>query len=206
MISKIPPDEVDCLFKTHAEFTANIRTLPLAPLVQNIDRLRSEYNPNQTTIERSTRDWAESLVDEHGKSLKCDVENGGSNRAVQLLVPKDKMPMASSALRAYKKRISPFNQREIGFSDRVNSTHPTAIIPGFLPVSFPLPQSYSSLLPSLTSPSYTNCLRRRHMACLPIQTSTRNCYRWESNPQHRHLWLAFATTSSPDFIRRNGTS
>ena len=46
MISKMPPDEVDCLFKTHADFVANIRTLPLAPLVQNIDRIRVEHNQN----------------------------------------------------------------------------------------------------------------------------------------------------------------
>ena len=128
MISKMPPDEVDYLFKTHADFVANICTLlPLALLVQNIDRIRDKHNQNQTTIERSTREWAESLVDENGRSLQCDVENGSNNRAVQLLVPKDDMPRASSALRVYKERISPFNQLEIDFVGKVNLAHPATI-------------------------------------------------------------------------------
>ena len=127
LISKMPPDEVDCLFKTHSEFVSNIRTLTLAPLVTNIDRIRIEHNSDSTTVERSTREWADSLTDNNGKSLKCDVENGGNNRAVHLLVPKENMAQANQALRAYKERISPFNVRETGFSDRINHAHPAAI-------------------------------------------------------------------------------
>ena len=85
----------------------SVATLPLAPLVTNIDRLRTEYNSQKSTLERTTREWAESLTDVRGKSLQCDVENGGNNRAVLLLVPKENMPMATRALRAYNERIPP---------------------------------------------------------------------------------------------------
>ena len=145
MISKMPPDEVDCLFKTHSDFVTNIRTLPLAPLVTNIDRLRTEHKSKNSTLERTTREWAASLTDDRGKSLQCDVENGGNNRAVLLLIPKENMPIAIRELRAYKERISPFNQRETDFSERVNLAHPEAIY-----VPTPTAQNNLTFLQSLS--------------------------------------------------------
>ena len=146
-IAKMSPPEVDALFDTQAEFTTNLRTLSLAPLVQNIDRLRIEHYPTYT-IERSTREWVKSLVDSKGKSIKCDVENGGDNRAVQILVPLEQLQVMRDAVRAYKERISPFAHRETNFTERVNQVHPTEIY-----VPTPTAQNNLSLLKSLSSSS-----------------------------------------------------
>lgn len=125
-------------------------TLPLAPLVQNIDLLRTEYTANGTT-ERTTRDWAESLQDEHGKSLKCDVENGSNNRAVQVLVPLENLTAARHALRLYKESIVPFNMRETTFAERVHQAHPTEI---YVPTI--VAQNNLSLLNMSTSSVWAN--------------------------------------------------
>jgi hypothetical protein len=100
---------------------------PLGTTGNNIDRLRTGHKSQNSTLEKTTREWAASLTDDQGKSLHYDVENGGNNRAVIVLVPKENMPMATRELKAYKDRISPFSQRETDFSERVNLAHPEAI-------------------------------------------------------------------------------
>jgi predicted metal-dependent peptidase len=99
------PEEVDTLFNTHADFIANTRILSLAPLVKNIDLIRTEYSPhNDTTTERTTRDWTASLRDSDGSSWHCDVENGSDNREVKLLIPLENLEKARAALKLYKEK------------------------------------------------------------------------------------------------------
>jgi hypothetical protein len=51
------PEEVDALFNTHADFIANTRILSLAPVVQNINILRTENSSHDTTtLEREVED------------------------------------------------------------------------------------------------------------------------------------------------------
>jgi hypothetical protein len=121
LISKMTTDEVNMIFKTHGDFVQNTRFLPLSPVVQNVDRLRTEYNSNGNS-ERSTREWATNLQDEKGNHLKCDAENGGDNRKAQLLVPLSHLELAKKALEAYKERVSPFSQRENIFSNLVSQS------------------------------------------------------------------------------------
>jgi hypothetical protein len=105
LISKMIPEEVDTLFNTHADFIANTRILSLAPLVKNIDLIRTEYSPhNDTTTERTTRDWTASLRDSDGSSWHCDVENGSDNREVKLLIPLENLEKARAALKLYKEK------------------------------------------------------------------------------------------------------
>jgi hypothetical protein len=128
LISKMLPEEVDALFTTHADFIANTRILSLAPLVKNIDILRTEHSThNVTTVERTTREWTASLRDQDGSSWKCDVENGSDNREAKLLVPLEHLEKARTALRKYKESIAPFSKRETTFSDKINQAHPTEI-------------------------------------------------------------------------------
>jgi hypothetical protein len=89
--------------------------------------LRTTYNQNNTTIERTTREWTESLRDPDGSSWKCDVENGSDNRDVKLIVPLENLDNARLALKHYKESIAPFNMRESNFSERINQAHPTEI-------------------------------------------------------------------------------
>jgi hypothetical protein len=128
LISKMLPGEVDALFTTHADFIANTRILSLAPLVKNIDILRTEQTThNGTTVERATREWAASLRDQDGSSWKCDVKNGSENREAKLLVPLEHLEKARTALRKHKESIAPFSKRKTMFSDKINQAHPTEI-------------------------------------------------------------------------------
>ena len=86
LLSKMSNSEVDSIFQTHADFVKNTRFLPLSPVVQNVDRIRTEHKTTGT-VERSTRSWAVTLKDAKGNSLNCDAENGGDNRRAQILVP-----------------------------------------------------------------------------------------------------------------------
>ena len=71
LISKMATDEVDAVFQTHADFITSIRCLSLSPVIQNLDRVRTEYR-NDGNILRTARMWAETLIDKDGNSLKCD--------------------------------------------------------------------------------------------------------------------------------------
>ena len=126
MLSKMDTDEVDAIFQTHADFVESVRCLSLAPMVQNIDRVRTEYR-KEGNILRTARIWAKTLVDADGNSLKCDVENGGDNQRAQLLVPVHNLNKAQQALKEYKGAISPFSLRENNFIERINQAHPEEI-------------------------------------------------------------------------------
>jgi len=126
LISKMETDEVDAVFQTHADFITSIRCLSLSPVIQNLDRVRTEYR-NDGNILRTARMWAKTLTDEDGNSLKCDAENGGDNQRAQLLVPANKLNIARQAIIAYKESISPFSVRENNFMERITQAHPAEI-------------------------------------------------------------------------------
>ena len=126
LLSQMTTEEVDSIFQTHADFMQNTRSLSLSPIVQNVDRIRTEYQATGN-IERSTREWAKALTDLKGNNLKCDVENGGSNLRAQMLVPLEHYGLAKKALEEYKECVSPFSQRESNFTNRVIQAHPLEI-------------------------------------------------------------------------------
>ena len=119
-------DEVDAVFKTHADSVMNLRSLSLSPVVQNLDRVRTEYR-KEGNIMRTARMWARTLTNANGNSLQCNVENGGDNQRAQLLVPADKLNMSRTALIEYKESISPFSMREDNFLKRVTQAHQAEI-------------------------------------------------------------------------------
>ncbi|KAI2511594.1 hypothetical protein MHU86_2848 [Fragilaria crotonensis] len=126
LLSKMETEEVDAVFQTHADFVANLRSLSLSPVVQNLDRVRTEHR-KEGNILRTARMWAKTLTDADGNSLQCDAENGGDNQRAQLLVPVDKVNMARAALIAYKESISPYSMREDNFLKRITQAHPAEI-------------------------------------------------------------------------------
>jgi hypothetical protein len=126
LISKMDTTEVDAVFQTHADFVTTLRCLSLSPVVQNIDRVRTEYR-KEGNILRTARLWAKTLIDENGNSLKCDAENGGDNQRAQLLVPVSNLNMARQALLEYKESIAPFSMRENTFVERITQAHPAEI-------------------------------------------------------------------------------
>ncbi|KAI2499330.1 hypothetical protein MHU86_15174 [Fragilaria crotonensis] len=126
LISKMSTDEVDAIFQTHSDFVTSLRCLSLSPVVQNIDRVRTEYR-TEGNILRTARLWAKTLLDEEGNSLRCDAENGGDNQRAHLLVPVENLNRARQALAIYKESISPFSLRENHFAERIAQAHPAEI-------------------------------------------------------------------------------
>ena len=119
LLFKMSTHEVDSIFQTHADYVKNTRILSLSPVVQNVDRIRTEYS-STGNLERSTRTWVTNLKDTKGNSLKCDAENGGDNRRAQLLVPLEHLVQVRQALAKYKESVSPFSHRENNFSALVS--------------------------------------------------------------------------------------
>jgi hypothetical protein len=119
-------DEVDAIFQTHADFVNSLRCLSLSPVVQNIDRVGTEYC-TEGNILRTARLWAKTLLNNEGNSLRCDAENGGDNQRTHLLVPAENLNRARQALAIYKESISPFSLRENHFAERIAQAHPAEI-------------------------------------------------------------------------------
>jgi hypothetical protein len=102
------------LFATQKKFIASLVRMPI-PLMTNVDRSRLEHAPDGNVIERSMRQWAETLTDAKGVSMQCDVENGGKDRNAYLLTPRHHSEAVKIAYREYRERVHPFKQREQRF-------------------------------------------------------------------------------------------
>lgn len=93
------------MFDAHKKYVDDVQRLTLYPKVINIDRERTENNGNDTTI-RSTREWAQTLKTAQGHSLRCDVENGGSDRRAYLLVVSQHLDRAKIELHNYLQALN----------------------------------------------------------------------------------------------------
>jgi hypothetical protein len=126
LLSKMSTTEVDAIFQTHAEYLTNTRMISMAPSIKNLDNIRTE-TLETGNINRSTREWATSLKDTSGNSLRCDAENGGPNRRAQLLVPVEHLELVEQSFKIYRESVSTFNQREAEFTTLIQDTYPEAI-------------------------------------------------------------------------------
>ena len=111
LLSKMSTTEVDAIFQTYAEYLTNTRTISMVPAIKNLDNIRTE-NLDTGNINRSTREWATTLQDTSGSSLRCDAENGGPNRRAQLLVPVEHLELVQQFFKIYRECVSTFNQCE----------------------------------------------------------------------------------------------
>jgi hypothetical protein len=106
LIKTMTTEEASGLFEIHRKFTASIQRLPLFPQVVNIDRPRTEINPNGVIITRSTREWAKGLKSEStGQSYQCDAENGGREKRAYLLVPTAFLTEVKQEYQKYKQSL-----------------------------------------------------------------------------------------------------
>jgi hypothetical protein len=62
------------LFNMQKNFIASLIRIPI-PLMMNVDRIQQEHSGNEKIIERSMRQWAESLMDAKGRLMQCNVKN-----------------------------------------------------------------------------------------------------------------------------------
>jgi hypothetical protein len=123
LLSKMSTAEVDALFQTHADYMTNTRIITMAPTIQNVDLIRNEHR-GADILERNTREWATSLKETAGNSLRCDADNGGDSRRAQLLVPVEHMAQVHNLFSEYKECISTFNQREADFTNLIQEANP----------------------------------------------------------------------------------
>jgi hypothetical protein len=107
-------------FMVHDNYMKSLRMIPMAPLIENVDKERTEHMDNGDAIIRSTREWATNLrLPSTGMYARCDVVNGGKDKAAILLVPKHNYSETLLEYAKYKLRINPMAQREARFREHI---------------------------------------------------------------------------------------
>jgi hypothetical protein len=65
------------LFDKHDSYIKPFSYIQLSPIINNLDTMRTEFFPDGTTMERTTRDWVASILSADGnESAHVDVVNG----------------------------------------------------------------------------------------------------------------------------------
>ncbi|KAI2496014.1 hypothetical protein MHU86_18487 [Fragilaria crotonensis] len=108
------------LFEKHDSYIKALRFIPLSPMINNLDTIRTEHFPDGTTIERSVRDWASTILSADGKeSAHCDVVNGGYDQKSFLLMAPQHEATVKAAFEDYRRRVFPFTLREERFRETI---------------------------------------------------------------------------------------
>ena len=97
-----------------------LRTVTLAPMIENLDCDREEFFENGEVVVRTTRAWALSItlpgtLPGTGLHAKCDMVNGGYAQVATLLVPRHNFDLVLLEVDKYKQRLNPVDQREARF-------------------------------------------------------------------------------------------
>ncbi len=117
-LSQLSSAQISSYFEMQDKYSKSLKSLALLPTLTNLDRPRKEYGEDGTFVERSTREWAESLItDRADVSARCEVVNGGFNQKAYLLLPAQHWIVAQEHLRQYRLRINPIGRREARFRD-----------------------------------------------------------------------------------------
>jgi hypothetical protein len=78
-IQTMTEEEMMVMFNAHHSVVTKMQRLSLHPRVVNVDRTHSEKYSEDEVINRTTREWANSLKTPEGQHMRCDAENGGSD-------------------------------------------------------------------------------------------------------------------------------
>ncbi|KAI2511568.1 hypothetical protein MHU86_2822 [Fragilaria crotonensis] len=111
-------EKIKGLFLFHETWARSLKAISMSPHVNHLDQKRIEYNEDGTTTERSTREWASTILapDDSSPAL-CDVVNGPPDHKAYLLVPSHYLQATQHAWRSYKARLYPPKHREARFRD-----------------------------------------------------------------------------------------
>ena len=125
--AKMTTKEAMTLFEKHDSYIKSLRYIQLSPLINNLDTVRTEFFPDGTQMERTTRDWAASIVSATGtESAHVDVVNGGYDQKSFLLMAPQHEDTVRKAFEEYRRRVFPFSIREERFRDAIGPP-PTVI-------------------------------------------------------------------------------
>jgi hypothetical protein len=117
------------LFENHDSYTKALRFIPLSPLINNLDTLCVEHFPDGTTMERTVRDWASTILSTDGtESVHCDVVNGGYDQKSYLLMAPQYESAVTVAFEEYRRRVFSFRQREERFRESIGPPLPVIYV------------------------------------------------------------------------------
>jgi hypothetical protein len=109
-------------FEFHDKWAKSLAPVLMGPTIMHLDQPRLEYFADGTTKERSTREWAASLMLADGTTpALCDVVNGTSDRQAYLVAPRHYLEQAQTHWAAYRTRIAPPRHREARFQESVHN-------------------------------------------------------------------------------------
>lgn len=117
-LAKLSSAQISSYFDMQDKYSKSLKSLALFPTLTNLDKIRKEYYDDGTVVERSTREWADTIFS--GKTdlgARCEVVNGGFDQKAYLLVPTTQFQVAKEHLRQYRLRINPIGRREARFRD-----------------------------------------------------------------------------------------
>jgi hypothetical protein len=107
-------------FTFHEKWSKSLKAIPMSPHINHLDQVRTEYNDDGTTTERSTREWVATILAPDGSNpALCDVVNGPPDHKAYLLVPSHYLVYAQNQWREYKARLSPPTHREARYRDNL---------------------------------------------------------------------------------------
>ena len=117
------------LFENHDSYIKALRFIPLSPLINNLDTLRVEHFPDGTTMERTVRDWASTILSTDGtEPVHCDVVNGGYDQKSYLLMAPQHEVAVKVAFEEYRRRVFSFRQREERFRESIGPPPPVIYV------------------------------------------------------------------------------
>ena len=117
VLGNLTKDQISKYFTAHGNYVKSLRPISLAPRITNLDTIRDEYWDNGEVLQRSTREWATSLILCNGSSARCDIVNGGKDQVATLLVPSHHFSEVAELYEKYKMRLNPLERREARFRD-----------------------------------------------------------------------------------------
>ena len=119
--AKLTTAEAMNLFDKHDAYIKSLRYIQLSPLINNLDTIRrTEFFPDDTKMERTTMDWAASILSADGnESAHVDVVNGGYDQKSFLLMAPQHEDTVRQAFEEYRRRVFPFSIREERFRDAI---------------------------------------------------------------------------------------
>ena len=118
------------VFERRDVYIKALRFIPLSPLNNNLGTTCHKYFPDGTTIERTVRDWAFTVLStDLSEPAHCNVVNGVfDQKAYLLMAPKHEFALKAS-FEAYRSRTFPFRQREERFWESIGPLPSVKLIP-----------------------------------------------------------------------------
>ena len=117
VLGNLSKDQISKYFTAHENYVKSLRTICMAPRINNLETVRDEYFANGEVIHRTTREWATSIKLADGTPARCEIVNGGPDKVVNLLVPNHVYKEVAEAVSQYKQRLNPMGRREAQFRD-----------------------------------------------------------------------------------------